>query len=244
MQDNGMTDGIRISEVAALVGHPARANILCTLLDGRALTATELASAARLTAQTTSEHLAKLVTAQLLVPRKEGRHRYFRIAGKPVSLMLESIMNVAELGPSRYQPRANGDEHHRRARLCYDHLAGQLGVGLTASLVGRGLVILGDEAGEVSTAGEKVLAELGVDFSSLNTQRRVFCRPCLDWTERHYHIGGALGAAIANRFFDLKWIERHPHSRALTITEVGLEGLRGQFDCDLGTPTTAHNANA
>ena len=186
-----------MAEVAALVGDPARANILCALLGGRALTATELAFAAGVTPQTTSGHLGKLAAARLLVLMKQGRHRYYRLAGPHVGQMLESIMNVALEGPPRFQPKSHLDDKLRHARTCYDHIAGTLGVGLADRLIEREHVILGDEAGEVTPAGAEFLGKLGVDLSHARSKRRVFCRPCLDWTERRPHIGGAVGAALA-----------------------------------------------
>jgi DNA-binding transcriptional ArsR family regulator len=223
----------QMAEVAALVGDPARANILCALLDGRALTATELAFAAGVSPQTTSGHLAKLHGARLIDLCKQGRHRYYRLAGSHVGQMLESIMTVALAGPPRYQPRTKADDQVRHARTCYDHLAGQLGVGIADCLVTREHVVLGNEAGEVTQAGASYLAQLGVDLSGAQAQRRVFCRPCVDWTERRPHIGGAVGAAIATRCFELKWIERVRDSRALAITPTGRRGLMDAFDLSL-----------
>src|SRR5215831_10527082 len=190
-----MSNAPQMAEVAALVGNPARANILCALLGGRALTATELAFAAGVSPQTTSGHLGKLLTARLLVLMRQGRHRYYRLAGPHVGLMLESIMNVALTGPPRYQPPSKRDETLRHARTCYDHIAGVLGVGLAERLTERDFVILGAEAGDVTPAGTEFLSNLGVDLSSARARRRVFCRPCVDWTERRPHIGGAVGAA-------------------------------------------------
>jgi len=224
-----MPDAPQMAEVAALVGDPARANILCALLGGRALTATELAFAAGVSPQTTSGHLGKLLTARLLVLMRQGRHRYYRLAGPHVGLMLESIMNVALTGPPRYQPPSKRDETLRHARTCYDHIAGVLGVGLAERLTERDFVILGDEAGEVTPAGAEFLSNLGVDLSSARARRRVFCRPCVDWTERRPHIGGAVGAALANRCFELRWIERMRDTRALTVTPAGRRGLREIF---------------
>ena len=200
------------------------------MLDGRALTAGELAYAAGVTPQTASGHLTKLHDAKLLDLFKQGRHRYYRLAGAHVGQMLESIMNVALLGPPRYRPRSKLDDQFRKARTCYDHIAGQLGVGLADQLIGHEHVILGDEAGEVTEAGSAFLGKLGIDLSAARTRRRVFCRPCLDWTERRPHIGGAVGAALANRFFDLKWIERVRNGRALLITPAGRRGLLEVFD--------------
>jgi DNA-binding transcriptional ArsR family regulator len=219
----------QIAEVAALVGDPARANILCALLGGRAVTAAELAQAANVSPQTASEHLGRLTAARLLVVMKQGRHRYYRLAGPHVGQMLESIMNVALTGPPRFQPRSKADDVMRHARTCYDHIAGVLGVGIADGLIERAFVVLGDEAGEVTPEGAAFLAELGVDLTAVRTKRRIFCRPCLDWTERRPHIGGAVGAAIACRCFELKWIERVGGSRALTITPAGRRGLMSMF---------------
>jgi DNA-binding transcriptional ArsR family regulator len=218
-----------IGRTLTLVGDPARANILCALLDGRALTATELAFAAGVSPQTTSGHLSKLLAARLLLLMKQGRHRYYRLAGAHVGQMLESIMNVALTGPPRFQPKSKLDEKLRHARTCYDHIAGLLGVGLAERLTEREFIILGEEAGEVTPAGADFLSKLGVDLSAARARRRVFCRPCVDWTERRPHIGGAVGAALANRCFELKWIDRVRDSRALTITPAGRRGFMEAF---------------
>jgi DNA-binding transcriptional ArsR family regulator len=218
-----------MAEVAALVGDPARANMLCALLGGRALTAGELAYAARVTPQTTSGHLGKLSAARIIVPMKQGRHRYYRLAGPHIGRMLESIMNVALVGPPRFQPKSKLDEQMRHARTCYDHIAGVLGVALAERLIEREFVILGDEAGEVTAEGADFLSKLGVDLTGARARRRVFCRPCLDWTERRPHIGGAVGAALATRCFELKWIERVRDSRALAVTPAGRRGLTEFF---------------
>jgi DNA-binding transcriptional ArsR family regulator len=228
-----MSSAPKLAEVAALVGDPARANMLCALLDGRALTATELAFSASVSPQTASGHLGKLLEAKLLLLAKQGRHRYYRLAGPHVGQMLESIMNVALTGPPRFQPKSKLDEKLRRARTCYDHIAGLLGVGLAERLTERGHVILGDEAGEVTRAGAKFLTEFGVELSDARAARRLFCRPCLDWTERRPHIGGAVGAALARRCFELGWVERVRDTRALTITPAGGGGLVAIFDLSI-----------
>jgi len=224
-----MSNAPQIAEVAALVGDPARANMLVALLSGRALTATELAYAAGVSPPTTSGHLGKLFAARLVMLMKQGRHRYYRLAGPHVAHMLESIMHVAIDGPPRYQPRSKADDQMRRARTCYDHIAGALGVDLADSMIAHDFVVLGDEAGEVTPAGTKFLTRLGVDLAAARAKRRVFCRPCLDWTERRPHIGGAVGAAVAKRCFDLKWIEQVRNSRALAITPAGHRGLVEAF---------------
>jgi hypothetical protein len=138
-------------------------------------------------------------------------------------------MNVALLGPPRFQPKTRLDEQLRHARTCYDHFAGTLGVALADRMTERELVVLGDEAGEVTPAGLDFLGKLGVDLAAARAKRRVFCRPCLDWTERRPHIGGAVGAALAQRCFELKWVERVRESRALRITPAGRRGLMEHF---------------
>lgn len=228
-----MSNVLQMAEIGALVGDPGRANILCALLGGRALTATELAFAAGVSPQTASGHLGKLLTARLLVLAKQGRHRYYRLAGPHVAQMLESIMNVALAGPPRFQPRSRLDESMRRARTCYDHLAGVLGVGLADALAARGFIVLGDEAGVVTPAGAEFLSEFGADLSAARARRRVFCRPCLDWTERRPHLGGAIGAALAIRCFDLGWVERMRDKRGLNITPKGERGLLEVFGLSL-----------
>jgi DNA-binding transcriptional ArsR family regulator len=228
-----MSNAPQIAEVAALVGDPARASILCALLGGRALTATELAHAAGVSPQTTSGHLGKLHAARLIALMKQGRHRYYRLAGSQVGQMLEGIMNVALEGPPRYQPKTRLDERMRHARTCYDHFAGALGVGLADGMMARDFVVLGDEAGEVTPAGLAFLEQLGVDLAAARARRRVFCRPCLDWTERRQHIGGAVGAALAQRCFELRWVQRDRDGRAVTVTPAGRRALLEHFSLSI-----------
>src|SRR3989442_5328144 len=211
-----MITGSLIAEIAALVGEPARATMLSALLDGRALTASELAFAARVTPQTASTHLAKLTEAGLLLPIREGRHRYFRLASPKVAEMLDGIMAVALENRPRYRPLSRQARELSAARICYDHLAGRLSVDLTASLITHEyIVVVGDEAAEITPAGAPFLTELGIDPSSFSLQRRHFCRLCLDWTERRPHIAGAVGAALTKRCFDLGWTERMKDSGAV-----------------------------
>ena len=227
-----MSEDPRLAEVAALVGDPARANMLSALADGRALTAGELAYAAGVSPQTASGHLAKLADARLLAVAKQGRHRYYRLATPLVGRMLESIMAVAADAPPRYRPAGRFDAALRFARTCYDHFAGQLGVGLADRLCAQGHVLLGEDGGEVSEGGIVFLSRFGLDFDALRRQRRVYCRPCLDWTERRPHLAGAVGAALAARCFDLGWVQRKRDSRALTITERGWDGFNEVFGFD------------
>jgi DNA-binding transcriptional ArsR family regulator len=228
-----MTDGPNIAEVAALVGDPARAKVLIALMDGRALTAKELAFAAGVSPQTASGHLAKLSEGHLLTCIRQGRHRYYRVASPLVARMLESISLVAAIeAPPRHRPRSMRDDALRLARTCYDHLAGRLGVAIADALVARGAVILSDDGGEVTTDGAAFLADrLALDLGQI-PRRRAFCRPCLDWSERRLHLAGAVGAALAERCFALGWIERIRDSRAVAITPRGQIALRELFRID------------
>jgi DNA-binding transcriptional ArsR family regulator len=228
-----MKESVQISEVAALVGDPARANMLSALMDGRALTAGELAYAAGVSPQTTSGHLAKLTEARLLVPQKQGRHRYYRLATPAVGRMIEGIMAVAVDGPPRHSPPGKFDAALRNARTCYDHFAGRLGVGLADAPVARGHVMLGDDGGEVTESGVDFLSGFGIDLAAARQRKRAFCRPCLDWTERRPHLAGAVGAALASRCFDMRWFERMRDSRALVITPAGRRGLAEVFGLSL-----------
>jgi DNA-binding transcriptional ArsR family regulator len=220
-------------EIAALLGDPARANILSALMDGGALNAGDLAFAAHVSAPTASAHLAKLVAAQLLTAEKRGRHRYFRLASAEIAHMLEEIMAVAVKRTPRYRPAWLRDEALRSARTCYDHLAGRLGVALTGALVGRELILLDEDGGEVTAAGARFLAEMGIDLVGAAGRRRRFCRPCVDWSERRPHLGGAVGAALTDRWFALGWIARIKDSRAVAITEPGRAGFHRHFGIEI-----------
>jgi DNA-binding transcriptional ArsR family regulator len=240
-----MSEVLDMAAVAALVGDPARANILCALLDGRALTAGELAYAAHISPQTASGHLAKLALARLLASTQQGRHRYYRLAGPHVATMLESIMAVAAIAPPRCRP-IRIDARLRWARMCYDHIAGRLGVSLADALQARDHVEFTDDGGVLTAAGEAFLHDIGIDIAKARHDRRVFCRPCIDWSERRPHLAGALGAALAQRLLALGWIERLRDSRALVITPRGQSNLEETFGFSLPEPqpAAAHRSEA
>jgi DNA-binding transcriptional ArsR family regulator len=210
-----------ISKIGALIGDRARAEILVALMDGRALTAKELAFAGGVTPQTASEHLHKLVRDRILKSTSQGRFRYFRLASQPVSQMLESMMVLAASKQRRRLP----DNALAKARMCYDHLAGRIGVSIAESLISKKYIVLGEDGGEVTEEGERFFGDFGIDMAAVRLQRRVFCRPCMDWSERRFHLTGAIGAALAQRCFQLRWIKRIEDSRALNITAAGIEGL-------------------
>lgn len=228
-----MSTNTRFAEVAALAGDPARAGILHALLDGRALTAGELARAAGIAPQTASGHLAQLTRAGLLTVHKQGRHRYHRLASLSVAQMMESIMRVASEQdvPRRAVVVGPRDAKLRLARTCYDHLAGRLGVGIADALVAGGHMELSDDAGQMTDSGAILLDLIGLDIASgagLSGRRskRPFCRPCMDWSERRPHLAGALGAALCQHFLAQSWLRRIDGSRAVTVTPKGRQGFR------------------
>lgn len=227
-----MSNNARFSEVASLAGDPARAGMLHALMDGRALTASELARVAGVTPQTASGHLARLTAAGLVAVEKQGRHRYHRLASPAVAQMMESIMQVAS-GMETIRPApATGprDAALRAARTCYDHLAGRLGVALADALAAGGYVELERDAGLVTDAGIALFARLGIDVAALSARRgqrlRVLCRPCLDWSERRPHIGGSVGAALCALSFEENWIRRVKGTRAVAVTPKGQRVFR------------------
>ena len=224
-----MITGPIVAEIAALLADPARATMVWALLDGRALTASELAVAARITPQTASTHLAKLTEAGLLSMARQGRHRYFRFASPRVTGMIDGIVAVALEKRPRYRPLSRQARALKAARMCYGHLAGRLSVDLTDSFVARDYVVLDDEVAEITRAGTRFLAEFGVERPPLRSTRRHYCRLCLDWTERRPHIAGAVGAAITKRCFDLGWTERMRHSSAVVVTASGQHGFLHTF---------------
>lgn len=224
-----MKDGPSIAPVAALAGDPARANMLAALLAGKALTASELAHEAGITAQTASSHLAKLEAGGLVVAVKQGRHRYFRLADRDVAHMLESMMGVAaRAGHLRTRP-GPADPAMRKARICYDHLAGEMGVALFDALVAGGQLVSRDNALRVTRKGDEFFAEFGIALDELAAERRPLCRTCLDWSMRRTHLAGSLGAALLDRVTTLGWIRRTGSGRALVFTPRGERRFRETF---------------
>ena len=231
-----MISGAIIAEIAALLGDPARATMTSALLDGRALTASELARAARITPQTASTHLAKLTQAGLLSALRSGRHRYFRLASPAVAEMIDGIVAVALAGRPRFRPLSRDARAVNAARICYDHLAGRLSVALTDALVARGYVTLDEDAARITPAGTRFLVRFGIERSVLRASRRRLGRLCLDWTERRPHLAGTVGAAITARCFDLGWMTRAPRSHAVVVTPAGRRGLHRTFGVDAADP--------
>ncbi len=223
-----MTRTAVFAEIATAAGDPARAGMLNALMDGRALTASELARVAGITPQTASGHLARLTVAGLIAVEKQGRHRYHRLATPAVARMLESIMQVAaDAEPPRIKafvgPR---DAAMRAARTCYDHL----GVALADAMVARGQIELAPDAGIVTDSGVALLQRLGIDLEARGKRKgRLLCRPCLDWSERRPHLAGAVGAALCTHCFDAGWIKRVEGTRAVKVTTKGERNFREIF---------------
>jgi len=234
-----MITGPMIAEIAALVGDPARATMVAALLDGRALTASELAGAAGITPQTASAHLAKLTEAGVLSVVRTGRHRHFRLASPAVADMIDGIAAVALERRPRYRPLSRHARALDAARICYDHLAGRLSVDLTDAIVAREYAVLDDESAEITPAGARFLRAFGIALPARRSARRHVCRLCLDWTERRPHLAGAVGAAITRRLFDLGWIERMRRSHAVVVTPAGRRGLLKTFGIEASGPGDA-----
>src|SRR5215469_16419181 len=226
-----MSETLDIARVGALMGDPSRASMLMALMSGEALTATELAFRAGIALPTASGHLAQLVDGGLLAVAKQGRHRYYRLGGSAVAHAVETMSELAiEVLPSprRVMPE---DAPLRRARACYDHLAGRLGVALADGLVQRNVLRRTD--GELALvrrgSGEALLDSWGIDIARLEELRRPVVRTCIDWTERRPHLAGALGAAIVDRFLETGWIRRRRDDRAVTVTPLGQRRLREEL---------------
>jgi DNA-binding transcriptional ArsR family regulator len=216
-----MTDTTMLSTVAALLSEPARTRIVTALLSGRAFTAKELAYFAGVTAATASSHLSRLLAGQLLVMEKQGRCHYYRLRSADVAAAIEGLMTVAPTPTNGGPPHHHVEPALREARMCYDHMAGRLGVAVCEMLVRRRHVVLVDGGGEVTASGERFLADLGADLPKARGARRQYCRSCIDWTERRHHISGAVGAALGDAFLGRRLVARVTDSRALTVTPLG-----------------------
>jgi DNA-binding transcriptional ArsR family regulator len=227
-----MPTNAALAETAALIGDPARAAMMAALLDGRALTAGELAESAGITPQTASGHLGRLTGAGLVAMEKQGRHRYHRLASPDVARLIEGLLEVSARMPHRTVPTGPRNAALRQARTCYDHLAGKLGVAITDALTARGAIELSPDGGAVTAAGEIFLSGFGV-MTMPSRKGRLFCRPCLDWSERRPHLAGVLGAALCARCFELGWVRRRAGGmtarRSLEITPVGWRGFFETF---------------
>jgi len=220
-----MVDTNMLSAVAGLLGEPARTRILTALMSGRAMTAKELAYFAGVTAATASSHLSRLLGGHLLSMEKQGRWHYYRLRSADVARAIEGLMTVATIPSNGWPPHHHVEPALRDARLCYDHMAGRLGVAVCDVLLSRRHVVLVDGGGEVTPSGERFLASLGVDLAKARGAKRHYCRGCIDWTERRHHLSGAVGAALADAFLARRLVSRIADSRALSVTPLGRKTL-------------------
>jgi DNA-binding transcriptional ArsR family regulator len=219
-----------IASIAELIGEPARSAILIALLDGRSMPAGELALVARVSAQSASGHLSRLVDGGLLAVQSNGRHRYYRIARPEVAHALEALGAISTVSRQSAVPLDPRSRALSAARTCYDHLAGRIAVEITKAMESSKVIRpRGEMDYELGPQGKSWSKTLGLDVDALKRSRRAFARQCLDWTERKPHLAGALGAALCARMLALKWIARRPGTRALRITQVGVRELHLRF---------------
>jgi DNA-binding transcriptional ArsR family regulator len=216
---------VDMAAIARLLGEPARMAMLETLLDGGTKSGRELAKAAKVAPSTASEHLAQLQDAGLVTAAPDGRRRAYSLSGPPVAEALEALGALAPPKPPRSLREATAAQLHREARTCYDHLAGSLGVAVCDGLVAKGWLDPADGGWTVTARGVRSFGELGVSVEELRAGRRPLTRVCVDWSERRPHVAGALGAAVATRFFERRWIERRSGVRAVAVTEKGRSEL-------------------
>lgn len=221
-----MKEGPNISGIAALIGDPARANMLTALMSGKALTASELALEGGVAAPTASSHLQKLVAGGLVSVRKQGRHKYYTLAEDDIAELLERLMGVAARTGQMQVRTGPKDPALRKARACYGHLAGEMGVQMLEAMLRDGLAEGGAEALVLRPEGQAKMRALGVETDGLKVP---MCKPCLDWSARKNHLGGPLGVAVFKRLEALGWIRRQPGSRVVLVSPEGLRQLNMHF---------------
>jgi DNA-binding transcriptional ArsR family regulator len=216
-----MNVGPNIALVAALLGDPARANMLTALMDGQSLTAGELARHAGVTPQTASSHLARLVEGGLLQSRKQGRHSYYALADADVGAVLEGLMGLASRAGHQRVRTGPKEPALRASRVCYDHMAGDMGVAMLDAMIADGRLAEDGEDLTLTRRGTAFAEDFGIDPAALRPGRRPVCKACLDWSVRRRHLAGTLGAALLTRIFELGWARREPDSRVVTFTAFG-----------------------
>lgn len=224
-----MTNEPNIAHVASLIGEPTRAKMMIALMSGKALTATELAVEADISSSTASSHLTKLVSSELLVVRKQGRHKYFQIHGQEVAALIESLLNISSRVQSSIIATGPDDLALRKARVCYDHLAGEVAVDMWDNFSARKLIIASDDNWQLSDKGREFFTALGFDENEFKQSKRPLCKACLDWSERRDHLAGTLGQWILNDLLNRKWAIREVDSRAVTFSDAGLNRFRQHY---------------
>ncbi len=224
-----MKEGPDIAQIAALIGDPARANMLTALMSGKALTVSELAEEAGITIQTASSHLSKLEVGGLLRPRKQGRHKYFSLANEDVAHALEALMGLAA-GAGHLRKRTGPkDAALRKARVCYNHLAGDMGTQMFDALMAQNHIKLQGEDLILTDKGTHFITTLGIDLDSLQAKKTPLCRECLDWSERRSHLAGSLGRALLSHFETLNWAKRDQNTRVVRFSREGQQEFERLF---------------
>ena len=216
-----MKEGPDIALLGSMIGDPARANMLMALMAGKALTATELAAEAGVTVQTASSHLSKLEHAQLISPRKQGRHKYFTLSNEDVSGLLENMVGLAAKQGHMRTRTGPSDEDLRRARVCYNHLAGELGVQAYDSLIKHKYLMELKNDLQLTASGKLFFDRLGIDTMPMKALRIPLCKACLDWSARRTHLAGSLGTALLDKIFENGWAQRRENSRIVSFTREG-----------------------
>lgn len=222
----------RLAGVAGAIAEPARARMLCCLMDGHARTSTELAVVGAVSPSTASVHLAKLKDQHLVSVLAQGKHRYYSLAGADVAAAIEALMRVAGLPRPAFVPST--PDRLRNARTCYDHMAGTVAVGIHDYMTKNNWLVAGQNGYQLSEQGTQAWARIGpgLDADQLRKTRRRFACACLDWSERRPHLGGALGAQLLTTLVKQGWVERALDSRALAITRDGKRHFKRVFEID------------
>ena len=223
-----MSSAFEIVSVASLIGEPTRASMLMALMGGKSLTAIELAMEADITPQTASSHLSKLQAADLISVRKQGRHKYFCLKDRSVAELLEKL-SIISTRPGKRVSTGPKNPELAKARVCYDHMAGDIGVALFDGLLEKRLIKLQDESVALLPAGKFFFKNIGIELYPAKKTRRPMCRACLDWSVRRYHLAGFLGARILDFVLMKKWASKDPDSRALRFTARGQKAFEKTF---------------
>ena len=230
MNDEIEIVGRHFTNFATLIGEKSRAVMLWNLLDGRAYTARELALCADITPQAASNHLSKMIKANILTVVKQGRHHYYNFASENVALAIESIAGLVSVSRQSEPVLKNTPTHLRLARTCYNHLAGRLGVELSEALVKKGVLLFYRNNYQLTNEGHKWFNSFGIDTMALKKQKRRFLFACLDWSERKFHLGGALAASFFDYMVAENWLRRIDDSREVLLTSKGEEAFLKHFD--------------
>ena len=219
--DRTMKDGPNITTIASLIGDPARSNMLLSLMDGRALTASELAAASNITKQTASSHLSQMLHGGLVSKEVQGRHHYYRLYGPEIANAIEALLIVAENGTGKRTRTGPNDPALRKSRICYDHLAGELGVYMYDQMKSKKWISLDQPNPTFTPKGWTGLSQIGIFADALPQTRRPQCKNCLDWSARTHHLAGQIGAVILSHILESDWAKRIPDTRIIAFTNIG-----------------------